>query len=352
MSATLYQPVHTVYGGAHLFRYDVAGKLGRLALQAFDAHRALLPGTDTVHQRVRARLEWIPVQDYRIDFEDGYGYRAAEEEDAHAAAAAQQVSEGMLAGTLPPFLGIRPKSFHAATRQRSIQTLRIFFKTLPEPPEHFTVTLPKAAAPEEVESLCRTLHELGVTCPIELMIETPEALRNLNTLIDVAGGRCRGAHFGPYDFTSSCGIPSASQGLRHPLCTHARNEMLIKLAGTGVWLSDGPTAVLPVGDAVAQAWQTQWEDIQHAHSCGFYQGWDLHPAQITLRYAAVFSFFLDALPSAVRRIKNFQEQEAQATRAGSSFDDEATARGLRIFFDRAVSCGAIIRDELTAMGVH
>ncbi len=352
MSTTLHQPIHTVYGGGHLFRYDVADKLGRLALKAFDAHRAMLPGNEEVHQRVRSRLEWIPVQDFRIDFEDGYGYRVREEEDAHANAAAGQVAQGMQSGTLPPFLGVRPKSFHAATRARAVRTLRIFFQALPNPPEHFVVTLPKVSSEEEVQSLCNVLDDLGVPCPIELMVETPEALRRIDALVAAAGTRCRGAHFGPYDFTSSCGIPSASQSLRHPLCTHARNQMLIALAGSGIWLSDGPTAVLPLGDSVATAWQTQWDDIHHALSCGFYQGWDLHPAQIPLRYAAVFSFFHSSLPETARRIRNFQEKEAQATRVGSSFDDEATARGLRIFLDRAVSCGAVTPPELAALGVH
>src|SRR5204862_490572 len=123
------------------FRHDVLNKLGRIALKTFDTHQALLPGTPEVHERVRARLAWIPVQDYRIDFEDGYGYRPPDEEDAHARQAAEQVAFGMDAGTLPPFLGIRTKAFHEPVHARAVRTLRIFFEALRNVPEHFVVTL-------------------------------------------------------------------------------------------------------------------------------------------------------------------------------------------------------------------
>lgn len=349
MNTALHQPIHTVYGGGHLFRYDVAAKLGSLARKTFEAHRAHLPGTPEVHERVWAQLQKTPVQDLRIDFEDGYGYRSDEEEDTHARQAAQEVKRGLQEGTLPPMLGVRPKAFHVPVRTRALRTLRIFFGELRRLPDHFAVTLPKPRSPEEVEDLRLVLAEIAETAKIEVMIETPEALRNISEVVEAAGPHVRGVHFGPYDFSSACGIAGAVQGLRHPLCTYARHQILVALAGSGVWLSDGPTAVLPLGDAVAAAWRTQWDDIRNALSSGFYQGWDLHPAQIPLRYAAVFSFFHDNLPPAVARMKNFQSQSAQATRVGSAFDDEATALGLRVFLDRAVCCGAVTATELASM---
>ena len=65
------QPVHTVYGGAHLFRFDTAPKLGALARRAFEEHaptprafaealRLAVPDgrsaqdyAETIHARVR-----------------------------------------------------------------------------------------------------------------------------------------------------------------------------------------------------------------------------------------------------------------------------------------------------------
>lgn len=347
------QPIHTVYGGAHLFHRDLAAKLGRIALETFINNRELLGLPASIERRVIEKLKQSPVEDYRIDFEDGYGYRSEEEEDQHAAAAAAEVRSAIAANTLPQLCGIRIKSF-AHSRHRALRTLRVFFETAGTLPATFCVTLPKVTEPEQVSSLCHALEELGVAAPVELMIETPEALRNLRALIAAAAERCRGAHFGPYDFTASCGVLGAAQGLRHPLCTHARNQMLIELAGTGVWLSDGPTSILPTGsrEDIGRAWRTQWDDIQHSLATGYYQGWDLHPAQLPVRYAAVYSYYLDNLSHASARMKNFLNQSAQATRVGSAFDDAATAQGLRNFFIRAIGCGAITDDELrSACGV-
>jgi len=135
------QPVHTVYGGAHLFTADVSRKLGAAALRMLDEYApdpvafASAFGFDrglaeTIYQRVRTKLEREPVEDFRIDFEDGYGNRPDEEEDGHAIAAAEQMAAGMAAGRLPPFIGIRIKPLSEELRQRSIRTLDLFVTTL------------------------------------------------------------------------------------------------------------------------------------------------------------------------------------------------------------------------------
>jgi len=340
------QPVHTVYGGAHLFRYDLASKLGKIALAALAEHGSHLPASAAVLERVEAKLRRQPVEDYRIDFEDGYGYRSDEEEDGHARRAAEELKKGMAEGTLPPFIGIRVKSFHAQARHRSIRTLRVFFDELRETPDGFCVTLPKVVHAEEAASLAAALDDLNVAAAIELMIETPVALRDVRALVQAAGDRMRGAHFGPYDFCSACGV--TVNDLRHRLCVHARNELLISLAGSGIWLSDGPTSELPVGAAedVANAWGTSWRNISEALADGFVQGWDLHPAQLLVRYAAVFSYFRELLPAAVARYRNFLAQSEQATRVGTAFDDAATVQILKNLFERAVACGAADASEL------
>jgi len=184
---------------------------------------------------------------------------------------------------------------------------------------------------------------------IEAMIETPAILERLHELPAAAGGRLRGAHFGPYDFTSECGILSIDQDLHHPLCDTARHRMLIAFAGTGVALSDGPTKTLPLGvdSAVIQgAWRKHNDNVRRSMRHGFFQSWDLHPAQLPARYAAVYDAYFENLEPTAARFRNFLAQSSQATALGVAFDDAATMRGYRIFFERAVACGALSDEEV------
>ncbi len=197
------------------------------------------------------------------------------------------------------------------------------------------------------------------------MVETPFSLMKLKELVDLTQGRCRGAHFGPYDYTSSLGITSANQLLLHPACNFARSTMLVTLAGSGIAIYDGPTNIMPVpvhrGDnlsyaqkdenrvAVHQAWRLHYQHVRDALYNGFYQGWDLHPAQLPIRYAAVYSFFLEGLDAASQRLRNFIAKAAQATMVGSVFDDAATGQGLLNYFLRATSCGAIPESDIPAL---
>ncbi len=424
------QPVHTVYGGAHLFRADTAGRLGEKALQSFDEYapdfitfaKVLgLPGADrldgspetvaflaksiltnpeiarresrsvwlahTVYQRVREKLQREPVEDFRIDFEDGFGNRPDDEEDHHAAATAREVAAGMASGTLPPFVGIRIKSFNEELRNRSIRTLDIFLtelvtKTEGKLPQNFFITLPKITIPEESAALAAICSKLESALQlkqgilrIELMIETPQSIFNeqgqvnLLPLARAAQGRCVAAHFGTYDYTAGRGITAAYQHMTHLACDFAREVMQVAFAGTGIWLSDGATNILPVPlhhsakgglqltqkqaeenrNAVHHAWKLHFDHIHHSLVNGCYQGWDLHPAQLVTRYAAVYSLFLESLDAASERLRNFIAKAAQATLVGEVFDDAATGQGLLNYFLRAINCGAIIADEAQAL---
>ena len=344
------QPVHTVYGGAHLFRRDTARKLGAIALRSLEACAEALGMTEAIRGRVAEKLAHEPVEDYRIDFEDGFGRRSGAEEDAAAERAAAEVAEGMAADTLPPFLGIRIKPLRAASRARNLRTLEIFFRALERVPANFAVTLPKVTGPEQVAELADVIGERAA---IELMIETPEAIFApdggcaLPRLIAAARGRCRGAHLGAYDYTAALGITAAHQHLMHPACDFARHMMQASLAGTGVWLSDGATNILPLAGREAQAWKLHFDHVRHALRNGFYQGWDLHPAQLPARYAAVYAFFLEGLEEAGARLRNFAK-EARATRVGEIFDDAASGLGLINYFVRALDCGAITEQEAVA----
>ena len=371
------QPVHTVFGGAQIFRSDVVEKFRELSLQSLanfapdastfasafgfsDAQHAA-----AVYARVREKLLREPVEDYRIDFEDGYGVRSDEEEDSHAVAAAKEVAAGLAAGSLPWRLGIRVKSMSAHERDRALRTLRLFLSTLltaeKKLPPNFVVTIPKITTVDEVAQFAAALaafeREFGLdenALKFDVMIETPQIVLGadgrspLPQLVDAGGERLIAAVFGGYDFTAGLGITAAHQGLRHASCDFARNMMLVAFAGTHVRVSDGATAVLPIAPdapAVHAAWKINYDNVRHSLVSGFYQGWDLHPAQLVSRYAATFSFFLEGLDAAGARLKNFVAKSAQATRVGTAFDDAATGRGLVNYFQRAVSSGAITEKE-------
>jgi citrate lyase beta subunit len=398
------QPVHTVYGGAHLFRADSAPKLGALALAALDEYapdagtfaRALDLHSDaadvrlaeTVYARVIAKLRQEPVEDYRIDFEDGYGNRPDDEEDGHAHSVAEQVAQGSAAGTLPPFIGIRVKPMSRELHSRSLRTLDLFVTTLTRAtrrclPPNFFVTVPKVMDPGHVTAVaraCRALERrLGLrpqTLKLELMIETPQSIlaadgsSALRALVAAGDGRVAGAHFGTYDYTALCGITASWQHMRHAACDFAKHMMQVSLAQTGVRLSDGATNIMPVGphraapgrplsdaerrenrDAVHRAWKIHYDDARHSLVNGYYQGWDLHPAQLPTRYAAVYAFFLAARPAATARLRNFVEKAAQATLVGDVFDDAATGQGLLNFFVRGLTSGALTLDEARETGL-
>jgi citrate lyase beta subunit len=371
------RPVHVVYGGAHLFRAGIAGKLGNLALRSLDefapdaatfAEAFGIEDPDlaaAVRDRVARKLKNEAVEDFRIDFEDGYGIRPGAEEDGHAVAAAAEVVAGLSASSLPPFIGIRIKPLAAATRDRAVRTLDLFVTALGgRIPPQFRVTLPKITVPEEPAALAGLCDELerrtgleAGALKIEIQVETPAAYLNargevpLLALAEAAGGRCVAAHFGVYDFTTALGITGSSQNLLHPACDFARLMMQLAYAGTGVAVADSITNVFPIprspGDreTVHRAWRLHYQHVRHALDLGFYSGWDLHPAQLPARYAALYAFFLEGLDAAAGRLRNFIGKAAQATRVGEVFDDAATGHGLLNYFLRAVDCGAVTEGE-------
>jgi len=391
------QPVHTVYGGAHLFASDTVPKLGALAVAALDRYApdpgslgaalgiASHPALATIEQRLRGKLAREPVEDFRIDFEDGYGNRPDAEEDQHAGAVASAVTQGMKDGTLSPFVGIRIKPLNEELRTRSIRTLDLVLTALARQsgiPDRWIVTIPKITVIEQVEYTVAVLRQLEGKLGLpagrlrfEVMVETPQMILDstgrslLPRLRDVADGRLSGAHFGTYDYTAGVNITAAWQRLRHPACDFAKHFMQVAFAGTDVWLSDGSTVVLPVpihrlapgGSALTEAqrvanaasvhaaWRLHFDDVRHSLAGGFYQGWDLHPAQLVSRYAALYSFFLDGIDAAGARLRNFVGKAAQATLVGDVFDDAATGQGLLNFFLRGLNSGAITEAEALAM---
>jgi citrate lyase beta subunit len=358
------QPVHTVYVPADRYAADTLERWRLEATAVLDRHAptaADLPeafgiaaaSAGQVHARVRAKLEREPVEDLRIDFEDGYGDRGDDEEDLAAVTAATALRHTVKAGEAAPFAGIRFKSFEAPTRRRGLRTLELFVSTVADGgrlPDGFVLTLPKVTSVDQVEAMvlvCERLERAHELVPgslrFEIQVETPQAVLGADgtalvaRMIHASARRCTGLHYGTYDYSASCGIAAAYQSMEHPAADHAKAVMQVAAAGTGVRLSDGSTNRLPVGDraAVLAAWRLHARLVRRSLERGFYQGWDLHPAQLPSRYVAVFAFYREGLPQAAARLRSY------LGRSESGFLDEpATARALADFLVRAVDCGA------------
>jgi citrate lyase beta subunit len=421
------QPVHTVYGGADLFAADSAEKMGQAALNTVlnnasnfvEFAKAIeLPGyaslpsdaasiaalikkldasseaerkkenawlSYTTYNKVINKLRTEALEDFRIDFEDGFGNRSWEEEDATAEKAAKEVAKGMKANSLPPFIGIRIKPFTEDLKERGVRTLDIFLSTLSEEtggklPNNFVVMLPKVTIPEQVTALIKLFETIEANTQIasgalkmEMMVETTQAVIDkdgknpLRTYLEASKGRMIATAFGTYDYTAACNITAKYQDMGHAVCDFAHHFMKVSLGATGIWLSDGATNVMPIGPhrgtnltaeqlaenkaVVFRSWKKAYDHTRYSLWKGLYQGWDLNPAQFPMRYAAVYSFFLESYEDAAKRLKAFVEKAARATLTDDVFDDAATGQGLLNYFLRAMNCGAISAEDVTATGL-
>jgi citrate lyase beta subunit len=355
------QPVHTVYVAADRFVADLPDAWGREAVALVDRHVDLFAELATDSEQVslvREKLAAEPIEDLRIDFEDGYGDRGDEVEDADVLRAAGALAGAILAHTAAPFHGIRFKSLEAPTRRRGIRTLTIFLSTLLEAGgtlDGFVVTLPKITSVEQVEAMveltARLEDSLGLPARrlrFELQIETPQSILGpdgtalVARMIHAGDHRVTALHYGTYDYSAFCGIPAAYQSMEHPVADHAKLVMQTAAAGTGVRLSDGSTNVLPVGDeaGVRRGWELHARLVRRSLERGYNQGWDLHPAQLPSRFAATYAFYRSGFDAAAERLHSYVQQTAS-----SVMDEPATARALADFVVRGMDCGAIPATE-------
>ena len=344
------QPVHTVYIPAD--RLDGFREWGAEALRVMKLHDFpwSVPG-------VRDKLASEPIEDLRVDFEDGFGVRDDDQEDA----AVRKAATILRAGDRPPFLGLRVKSLEAATRRRSLRTLDLFLSSYQD--ADFIVTLPKVSGTDQVTAMVTLLERLengyglaAGTLRFEIQIELPAAVlatdgtATVARLLTAAGGRCTGLHYGTYDYSAAAGVAAAYQAMDHPVADHAKAVMQVAAAQTGVRLSDGSTNILPVGsrEEVQSAWEVHHRLVGRSLERGFYQGWDLHPAQLPTRYAATYTFFREGRDAAVTRLRRYLDRQE-----GGIADEPATARALATYLLRGLNCGALTdatfsRDELLA----
>ncbi|MBW1640508.1 aldolase [Microbacterium resistens] len=362
------QPVHTLYVPADRFRPGLADALGAdavAAVRSFGGTAALADAVGLGHLAedlaplVDAKLRREPVEDLRLDFEDGYGTRPDDEEDADAVLAAERVAEAVAAGTAPPFIGIRFKCFEAPTRRRGIRTLDLFLTTLVANgglPDGLVLTLPKVTTVAQVEAmvaLCEAFEERLGLAPgrlrFEVQMETPQLIVAADGTVPVAAllhrapGRITALHYGTYDYSASLQIAAAYQSMEHPAADYAKQVMQVAVAETGIRLSDGSTNVIPVGDPdhVREAWRLHARLVRRSLERGYYQGWDLHAAQLPTRYLATYAFYREGFASAAARLRNYLHGGDEAI-----MDEPATARALARFVVRGVECGAITEDEV------
>ncbi|MGH8837464.1 MAG: DUF6986 family protein [Actinomycetes bacterium] len=367
------QPVHTVYLPADRFHAELVPEWGATALATLAAHASTpaelgsIAGLEpslaaAVYDRVALKLAAEPIEDLRIDFEDGYGHRPVAEEDAAAVHAAVALAGARAERALPPFVGLRVKSLEPATRRRGLRTLDLFLAAMLADaplPAGFVITFPKVTAVEQVEALVDVCARLEAAYRLpagrlrfELQIETPQSVLGASGTVTVAqfvhasAGRCVGLHYGTYDYSAAIGVAGGFQSLEHPAADQAKALMQIAAAGTGVRLSDGSTNVLPVGSkaAVLEALRLHARLVRRSLERAFYQGWDLHPAQLPTRFAATYGFYREALPAAAARLRAYLDKVA-----GGVLDEPATARALADVLVRGLDCGAVDEAEVLVL---
>jgi citrate lyase beta subunit len=360
------QPVHTVYVPADRVTPELPAEWGELALTALDARLpdaaalAGVLGVDAplaaeVLPRVRAKLAAEPIEDLRVDFEDGYGAHTEADEDAAAQAAGR-----VLGAVAVPFCGIRFKSLEPSTRRRGIGTLDLFLGALldrAELPDGFVTTLPKVTHVGQVRAfadLCADLESVhGLPAGrlrFEIQVETPQAVlasdgtAAVARMVHAGGGRVTGLHYGTYDYSAACGVAAPYQSMEHAVADHAKAVMQLAAAGTGVRISDGSTNVLPVGtaDSMLAAWQLHARLVRRSLEHAYYQGWDLHPAQLVTRYAATYAFYRQGMPTACDRLRNYL-----ASAGTGVLDEPATAQAMASLLVRGLHCGALDADEVS-----
>ena len=367
------QPVHTVYVPADRFHRDLVAEWGAAAAAALARHAptaedmAAVTGLapEQLHDvwgPVSAKLDREPIEDLRVDLEDGYGQRPDEEEDRHALAAGHAIAAAVAGNVAPPFIGIRFKSLERGTRRRGLRTLDLVLGAVLSAgplPGGWVVTLPKVTSVAQVAAMveiCDRLeraHGLGEgTLRFEIQVETPQAIlqpdgtAGVAAMVHASAGRCTGLHFGTYDYTAGLGIAGGYQAMDHPAADHAKAIMQLAAAGTGVQISDGSTNVLPVGDrdSVHAAWALHARLVRRSLERGFYQGWDLHPAQLPTRFISTYAFFRAGLAGIGARLDAYLHGADSAV-----LDEPATAQALAAFLLRGVHCRAVAEDEITKL---
>ena len=392
--AGLGQPIHTVYVPADQAAPGLSRDWGRRALASLEAYAPTPaelaealglgagsggPGTgwgpgglelsvdeiDDAWPLLRRALQEAPIQDLRLDLEDGYGPHTDDEEDAHADAAAEVLLAEAADPIGPRRLGIRHRSLEAATRARAVRTLDRVIGRLASSadgvPAGFVVTLPKVIHVDQVRVYVTLLDALeqahglpGGSLRFEIQVETPQTILAadgtlpLGPMIDAGAGRVTGLHYGTYDYSAAMGVGAAHQRADHPVALTAKAAMRLAAAGTGIEVSDGSTNRLPVGDSptVHANWAEHARLVLAAYADGIRQGWDLHPAQLVTRHLTTIVVQRRGLAGKLERLAAYLGAGTAAR--GGELDEPATAQTLAADVVRGVEAGAASRDHVEA----
>jgi hypothetical protein len=190
-----------------------------------------------------------------------------------------------------------------------------------------------------------------------VQVETPRSVLGPDgaaaapRILEAGDGRITAMHLGVFDYTASLGLMPWEQRLDHPANDFARHVLQVALAGTGVWISDGSSNVVPASERTADvraAWRVHADHVRHSLSNGFYQGWDLHPSHLASRYAAVYGWLLPHVRDAIERVAAWRDGAS----AGGVLDEPATITSLLRYLRFAVASGAVDgSDDLSDTGL-
>ncbi|AHW62815.1 Hypothetical protein CGLY_01835 [Corynebacterium glyciniphilum AJ 3170] len=386
------QPVHTVYVPAHLVvgdnapGADLPRRWASAAVDALDSYGSPADlardlgvadeHADTVGELTREKLLREPIEDLRIDFEDGFTQRdiPQADRDADEDAMAQQAAEVLATwlstpdSATPAFAGIRFKSFDPAVRDRGLRTLAIVLtglaerNVLHEVLEHdrraLRLTLPKVQHHRQVDVFVDVLRAMEASLglpeiPFEVQVETPQAVLAADgasepaRLIDAGRGRVLSLHYGTYDYSASLGVDAAEQSMDHPVADHAKDVLQVATTAVGVELSDGSTNRIPVGTRteILEGWRIHHNLVARHLRRGIRQGWDLHAHQLVTRHLTTIAYFRADWRLSAERLRAYIAGDTSRW-----MDEPATAKAMAGYLLRAHACGAVTDQELELTG--
>jgi citrate lyase beta subunit len=401
---------HTFYGGAHLFKETTFSRMTQLGQQGFERFfatpKALGDWYDLVfhvpadnvkiegalrqgsvgfseadltqlHTLLKACISRQFLEDYRIDFEDGYGVHEPTEELAQAERSAKVLAQVLASAPsleALPNVGIRLKPFSGGQAAHSVRLLGHFFETLQanvslEKLPSFWVTLPKCRMAAEGVKLAQLLESLEValglasnTFGMELMFETLEGIQALGNrdfvqhwLPEVADGCCQrptALVLGTFDTCAEWGIASRNQGHQHPLMDYVRLQALGWGNQIGAQVVDSITRTVPQLSMDGEPLAVHGRHVAHSLALGVSAGWDIHPLQVLARHAVRLAMVFSGLSAALERLERFLTARTHASRVGAGFDDLATVRGLVLQLEQAERLGLVSVQQIIAQGVQ
>jgi citrate lyase beta subunit len=369
------------WGDAARAALEAYGSAADLALElGVPARNAATVGALTV-----AKLEREPVEDLRIDFEDGFTQRGVPledrdaDEDARATEAADILADWLDADAdgghprhAPAFAGIRFRSFDPAVRDRGLRTLVIVLsrlarrgvlnKVLANDPRALRLTLPKVQHHSQVETFVEILEQLEETfgvpettrIPFEVQVETPQAIVGVRgeaepaRILAAGRGRILSLHYGTYDYSASLGVDAAEQSMEHPVADHAKDVLQVATTAVGVELSDGSTNRIPVGSPaqILDGWRIHHRLVTRHLRRAVRQGWDLHAHQLVTRHLATIAYFRASWEVSAERLRDYVAGDETRW-----MDEPATAKAMSGYLLRAHACGAVTDEELATTGV-